>query len=106
MSFVCGPIERSTLDRHAIVNPVVLVEVTSPTTDAYDRGEKLRNYQQLPSVQTVVFVSSFREPRVTVIDRTADGWKTSEFLASTTAQLSFQHARFEVDDVYSVLKTL
>lgn len=106
MSFVCGRIEKSTLDRQAVVNPSVIVEVTSPSTDAYDRGEKLRNYQQLPSVQAVIFIASFGEPRVTVVQRVGDGWSSSEFLAGSQASLALHDATFAVDDVFSVLATL
>ncbi len=34
-------------DALAVVNPAFLVEVTSPSTEEYDRGEKLRHYKQL-----------------------------------------------------------
>ncbi|MGV3621819.1 MAG: Uma2 family endonuclease [Archangium sp.] len=106
VSFVYGPIGRSTLDRHAIVNPAVVVEVTSPSTDAYDRGEKLRNYQELNSVQAVVFVSSYGEPRVTVVERSGSIWRSTEYLAGSVASLAFQNASFAVSDIYEVLKTL
>ncbi len=40
-----------------MVNPVLLVEITSHSTEDYDRGEKLRHYQQLSTVREVMIVS-------------------------------------------------
>ncbi len=50
-SVVFGSIQRATIDAHAIVNPVLIVEVTSPSTEDYDRGAKLAQYQRLDSVR-------------------------------------------------------
>ena len=50
VSVVCGAIERDPEDAQTLVNPVLVVEVLSPSTEAYDRGAKARHYQQLPSL--------------------------------------------------------
>lgn len=106
VSFVRGPAEQPLIDRLAVSNPSVIVEVTSPSTEAYDRGSKLTHYQQLPSVRAVVFVSH-RESRVTVVERGADGgWNAAEFRSGTTAALSFRSASFSVDALYEVLTAL
>jgi Uma2 family endonuclease len=54
---ICGRTQRAADDGLAVVNPVVLVEVTSRSTEDYDRGEKLRQYQLLPSVRDILIVS-------------------------------------------------
>ena len=66
VTVVCGEREVAAIDRNAVTNPTLLVEVTSNSTEDYDRGEKLNHYKQCPSVQAVLFVSH-RLPRVTVI---------------------------------------
>ena len=43
-----------------LLNPIVLVEVLSPSTEAYDRGEKLSHYQQLESLKEYILVSQDR----------------------------------------------
>lgn len=48
---VCGPIEYSEDDSLAITNPVLLVEVLSPSTANYDRGEKFEFYRELTSLK-------------------------------------------------------
>lgn len=71
-SVVCGPPQTSDKDAHALVNPVLLVEVTSRSTEDYDRGDKLSHYKQLESLRAVLFVSH-RERRVTIVERGIDG---------------------------------
>ena len=40
-----------------LLNPIILVEVLSPSTEAYDRGEKFTHYRQLASLQEYVLVA-------------------------------------------------
>ena len=40
-----------------LLNPIILVEVLSPSTEAYDRGEKFGHYRHLASLQEYVLVS-------------------------------------------------
>src|SRR5262245_13134541 len=57
VTVVCGPIELDPEDpnEHTVINPRLLVEVLSPSTEDYDRGEKLGHYKQIPSLAEVVF---------------------------------------------------
>lgn len=64
-SVVCGPAVRDPEKKTNVTNPRVLVEVTSDSTEDYDRGEKLTHYQQIPSLDAVVIVSH-RTPRIEV----------------------------------------
>jgi Uma2 family endonuclease len=56
LSVVCGPLQRSPRDRNAIVNPTLLVEVLSPSTEGHDLGLKRRHYQRLASLRQMLFV--------------------------------------------------
>lgn len=58
-------------------HPRVIFEVLSPDTERIDRGEKLRNYQAIESLDVYVLVDQFHIA-VTVYRRTAEGW-VSEF---------------------------
>lgn len=53
----CG--ERQYLDhrRDVLLNPVVIIEVRSPSTERYDRTYKLARYMLLPSVRDIVFIA-------------------------------------------------
>jgi Uma2 family endonuclease len=100
VSVVCGERTFSVIDRNALTNPLLLVEVTSPSTEDYDRGEKLRRYQQLPSLAAVLFVSH-REPRISLVRRTATGWETTELRAGARVELTTPPLSFLVDEVYA-----
>ncbi len=81
MSVVYGELQRAPEDRHAILNPTILVEVLSPSTEEYDCGEKLRHYQAIPSLQLVLLVAHDTQ-RVTVVRRTSSDWERSPVVES------------------------
>lgn len=56
VSVVCGAPERSNRDTYALTNPIMLVEVLSASTEAFDRGDKFLTYSQLPSLREYVLV--------------------------------------------------
>jgi Uma2 family endonuclease len=54
---VCGTPEYAADDRDTLVNPRVVIEVLSPSTERYDRTTKFLHYRQLPSVEEYVLVA-------------------------------------------------
>jgi Uma2 family endonuclease len=76
-SMTCGPIEGDPADRNGetITNPILLIEVLSPSTESADRGYKWEQYQLIPSLQEYVLVSQ-TTPRVEIYRRlTSDRWE-------------------------------
>ena len=75
-SMTCGSIESDPADRSSetITNPILLVEVLSPSTEYADRGYKWEQYQLIPSLQEYVLVSQ-TVPRVEVYRRLTDRWE-------------------------------
>jgi Uma2 family endonuclease len=57
VSIACGKLETAKGDSQAVANPVVIVEVLSDSTEAYDRGAKAFHYRRLPSLKEYVLVS-------------------------------------------------
>ncbi len=99
VSVVCGRAERDPEDPHAVVNPIVVVEVTSPSTEDYDRGEKLEHYRRIASLSEVVFVSH-RERCLEVFAREGGDWRRSEARAGHALALESVGVRLEVDEIY------
>jgi Uma2 family endonuclease len=97
---VCGNRELSPIDRNAVVNPTLLVEVTSPSTEDYDRGEKLSQFKQLPSLRAVILVSH-RRPQVTVVERTENGWQERELRSREQVVLAAPSLSLSVDELYA-----
>lgn len=56
----------------ALTNPQLIIEVLSPSTEAYDRGEKCSHYKSIPSFTEYLLVAPSR-PHVTQILKTARG---------------------------------
>lgn len=101
VSVVCGRIERDPEDANTLVNPIVLVEVLSDSTEAYDRGEKFAHYRCIPSLLEYVLVSQ-RRPRIEVFRRNEDGsWTLYVAGASASVKLTSIGCTLSVDDIYT-----
>jgi Uma2 family endonuclease len=58
---VCGPIQYHDQARDVLLNPTVIVEVLSPSTEVFDRGDKLYRYRRwLPTLTDYVLVAQNR----------------------------------------------
>ncbi len=68
--------------------PLIVVEVLSPSTERYDRGEKFARYQRCPTLEVYILVSQ-DEPHAEVYRR-ANAWKQELFLVDQVIKLD-QH---------------
>ena len=69
----CGPPEFYDGRSDALVNPSLIVEVLSPSTEAYDRGEKFALYRRLESLHDYVLIAQDK-PRVEHFSRDGLRW--------------------------------
>ena len=97
---VVGKIARAADDSLAMTNPVLLIEVTSGSTESYDRGVKLDQYKLLSSVREVLIVSH-RKALLQVHRRGDDGaWAVVEAGPGSKVELASVGAILRVDEVY------
>jgi len=97
---ICGPEIHSDIDRNAITNPIVIVEVLSPSTEASDRGEKWRHYQHLASLREYVLVSQ-DQARIEVFHRAKSGrWDFFEARAGELLTLESIGCTIAIDEIY------
>lgn len=82
LAIVCGEAEIEIDQLETLLNPTVIIEVLSPSTEAYDRGKKFLNYQTIESLQEYLLIAQ-DEPRIERYLRQADG----QWLFSTTKGL-------------------
>jgi Uma2 family endonuclease len=54
---VCGEPRFTDASEDTLINPTLIVEVLSPSTEHFDRNEKFRRYQQVESVQTYLLIA-------------------------------------------------
>lgn len=100
-SVICGqPVEHEPSPKSTALNPLVLVEVTSDSSEEYDTGFKLEAYRTIPSLADYVVVSH-RERRITVHHRETDGrWTTTSAITGGAAEVRSLGATLVVDEVY------
>ncbi len=100
VTVICGRFESDPEDKNVAVNPVILVEVLSDSTELKDRGEKFAHYRRIPSLMEYVLVSQ-NEPRIEVFRRTEEGWILSEAMAGESLKLHSVQVEIFVDAVYA-----
>jgi Uma2 family endonuclease len=54
---VCGERQWADQSNTTLLNPSVIIEVLSDSTEGYDRGEKFRHYREIPSLRECILVS-------------------------------------------------
>ena len=72
LSVVCGEPKLETNGVDVLLNPVVLVEVLSDSTEAYDRGKKFEHYRTIPSLKHYVLIAQDRHS-IDCFSRKPDG---------------------------------
>ena len=72
VTVVCGEAQFADAEVDTLLNPTLIVEVLSPTTEAWDRGGKFEGYQQIPALQEYLLIAQDR-PRVEQYARQAEG---------------------------------
>lgn len=99
VSVVCPPVVGESDD--VVSNPILLVEVLSPSTSDFDRGGKFGHYRQIPSLmEYLVFWQD--QPRVEQHTRTADGlWLLRELVGiESVLNLESINGQLALRDVY------
>jgi len=98
---ICGEPKFADDQKDTLLNPTLIVEVLSPSTEAYDRGFKSAQYRTLASLQEYVLVSQ-AEPRMEVFHRQSDGhWLLSEAIGlESTCRFESLGCAVALADVY------
>jgi Uma2 family endonuclease len=105
VSVVCGPIARDPEDKNSLTNPVVLVEVLSDGTEAYDRGEKFEHYRSLASLKEYVIISH-KKPLIERYSRNEDGgWIMTDARSGQRIDLVSIGCSLDVAAIYGDLLT-
>ena len=97
---VCGAVERDPDDELAVVNPTVIVEVLSESTEDGDRGDKFGAYRRLRSLREYVLVSQ-EERRIDVYTPEGRRWILDEYRSGDRFTLASIDVELAVDDVYT-----
>ena len=98
---ICGPLQHHEPSPKATaLNPTILVEVTSDSSEDYDTGPKLEYYRTIPTLREYVIVSH-RERRIVVETRGDDGtWATRVGVKGERVEVSSLDTALIVDEIY------
>lgn len=96
---ICGSPERDPDDDHAVVNPTVIVEVLSDSSNESDRTDKFAAYRRLPSLREYVLIAQ-RERRTEVYRRDGRRWHLDEYGPDERLHLESVGVELAVDDLY------
>lgn len=99
-SVFCGRPEFTDVNRDTLLNPRLIVEVLSDSTEADDRGDKFAGYRSIASCHEYMLASQ-KQARVEVFTRQADGsWTLRVYGPGDRAALTSIECAIEVDRIY------
>jgi Uma2 family endonuclease len=76
---LCGEREFFDERRDVLLNPSLIIEVLSDSTEAYDRGEKFALYRRLPSLREYISASQERKRLELYMKQADGGWLRKEY---------------------------
>jgi Uma2 family endonuclease len=99
---VCGDEQYEDDVVDTLLNPQIIIEVLSDSTESYDRGKKFRHYQQIASLREYVLVAQ-NEPAIDHFVRTGDTFVTYPSLEGLDGEFAFASVpmRLPVADIYA-----
>lgn len=96
----CGPVGTAPNRDDIVVNPRVLVEVLSPSTERFDRGRKAFEYRKIATLEQYVLISQ-DEALVEIYSRRGAAWELRE-VAGLEAEMPLESVgiRLPMGDIY------
>lgn len=101
LSVVCGQPFYEDESRLVLLNPVLVVEVTSPSSATYDRDLKRQHYQRIPSLRAYLIIEQNRV-HVELHLRANTGWDYQVFdNLDAVIPLDFIHCELPLSQIYA-----
>lgn len=110
VTITCGKEEYLDDEFDTLLNPTVLIEVLSPSTSSYDRGDKFMLYRSIPSLKNYVLISSMEVMAEVFTRKENDEWmlniskdrKGSTYISAIDYDLSLQDIYAQVENLPKV----
>jgi Uma2 family endonuclease len=101
VSALCGqPIYEDLGKQRLLINPVLIVEVLSPSTEKYDRDIKFKAYKSIESLREYLLVSQEERFVVLYSKYNEKFWFQSEYVMGETLKLESVDCELSVDEIY------
>ena len=99
VTIVCGKPEFLNATEDVLLNPQIIIEVLSDSTEKYDRGAKFSLYRNIPSILEYILVSS-HERKVESFRRNGSDWIFREATEDEVFQFQSLDVVLKIEDVY------
>ena len=104
VSVVCGDRQYYLGKDHVIINPLLIVEVLSPSTRDYDQGDKFRHYQTIDSLQEYLLVEP-ETPAIRLYTRREGFWEFREIVGlESTFTLQSVEVTLALTEIYALIE--
>jgi len=106
ITIICNDFISSDLDEDTVVQPTVIIEILSPSTKNYDRGEKFTLYRDIPALREYILVDtgSVRIEAFRINDR--GYWELEEYKSDEgILRISSVDVSLPVADIYEGTKS-
>ena len=101
VSALCGkPIYEDLGKQKLLVNPTLIVEVLSPSTEEFDRDLKFKGYKSIESLREYLLVSQDKKFITLYTKYNEKCWFQSEYVEGETLKLESLDCELSVDEIY------
>jgi Uma2 family endonuclease len=105
VTIVCAEAQFDDNQQDTLLNPTVIVEVLSKSTEAYDRGEKFAHYRKLPSLAEYILIAQDKYYLEHYVRQPDNQWLLSEMdKLEDTLQLPSINCHLALADIYDKVK--
>lgn len=105
ISIVCGDVITLNDDDYNVLNPTVIIEILSPSTKNYDRGEKFKLYRDIPTLKEYILVDSESIHIEVFRLNESNHWELEEYgNISNSLQLRAINESIFLSDIYEGVK--
>jgi Uma2 family endonuclease len=102
VSVACEEEKFDDAEKDTLLNPVVIIEVLSESTEAYDRGKKFEQYQHIESLTDYLLVAQEPHRVEQYVRQSNREWRYSEFHdAGDVVKISVIGCELALKDVYA-----
>ncbi len=101
VSALCDqPVYEQLINQKLLVNPTLIVEVLSPSTEKYDRASKFKAYKSIESLREYLLIWQDEKFVMLLTRHNEKFWFQSEFGISDTIKIESLDCELNVDEVY------
>lgn len=100
----CSTPEFADDAKRVLLNPDIVIEVLSPSTEAFDRGDKFQYYRSIPSIQHYLLISQDK-PRIEGYQRQKSGLWTFKDAIGLDSNFKIEVLNFTLNllDIYELI---